>query len=420
MYHVFKFGGASVKDAASVKNVCKISASFCEYPLIIIISAMGKMTNAFENLLAAFFKSEKGTELDLRLKTIIDFHLTITKELFPENHPVFFELESVFNEIQLLLQGTPSQNYDYEYDKIVSYGELLSTLIVSAYMNQQGLSNRWLDARELIHTDSQYREANILWEQTQKSLVTTLTNATQNIFIIQGFIGANSERLPTTLGREGSDYSAAAIAWCVDAPLLTIWKDVAGVFNADPKKFPEALLHPELSYFDALELAYYGAQVLHPKTIKPLENKKIPLCVRSFIEPNRPGTVITSDYKKLNIPSFITKENQVLYTLSSKDYSFITESNLKDIFSHITDHRLRINLMQSSALTFSFCTDYDERRHSRLLDSLSDLFTLHFNTGLTILTVRHYTEEVITSMTTGKEILLVEKSRNNAQILFSR
>jgi len=419
MYHVFKFGGASVKDAQSVRNVCNILNSYSPQNLIIIISAMGKITNAFEELLNSYFIDKNSDRMVTLFNQIKTFHFSIAKELLPEGHPLYAELDSLFTQLQMILQGDPSHNFDYEYDRIVSYGELLSTLIVSAYMNDQGINNKWLDAREIIHTDSQYREANILWDDTKKEITSVISKSSQKIFVLQGFIGSSPEKISTTLGREGSDYTAAAAAWCVDAPNLTIWKDVAGVFNADPKKFPQATLHTELSYFDALELAYYGAQVIHPKTIKPLENKKIPLYVRSFLDPKLPGTKITSDYKKLEIPSFITKENQVLYTVSAKDFSFITETNLKEIFSHVTNHRLRINLMQTSALTFSFCTDFDERRHEKLLDSLSDSFKAHYNTGLTILTVRHYTDELIASMTAEKEVLLLEKSRNNAQVLFA-
>jgi len=420
MYQVFKFGGASVKDSESVRNISRILNTFSQDALIIVVSAMGKTTNALEELLKAYFSGNNSGKMVATFQQIKTFHYSIAQDLLPQGHSLYTELDSLFDQLQQILQGTPSHNFDYEYDRIVSFGELLSTLIVSAYLNEQGLDNRWLDAREVIHTDSQYREANILWEETQKEISRILSASSEKIFVTQGFIGSSPEKISTTLGREGSDYTAAAIAWCVDAPHLTIWKDVAGVFNADPKKFPQATLHSELSYFDALELAYYGAQVIHPKTIKPLENKHIPLYVRSFIDPELPGTRITSDFKKLDIPSFITKDNQVLYTVSAKDFSFITEANLKEIFLHVTNHRLRINLMQTSALTFSFCTDFDERRHVTLLESLCASFKVHYNTDLTILTVRHYTEEIITSMTADKEVILVEQSRNNAQILFAK
>jgi len=416
MIKVFKFGGASVKDASSVKNVLKVLDLYKDEKIAVVISAMGKTTNALEKLLHAYFYHTDRIEEEFN--SIRDYHFKIINGLFPDNkHEVYGDVAGVFTSLKNWLENPPSDNYDYEYDQIVSIGEIISTKIVSAYLNINGMENLWIDARSIIRTDNTYRDARIEWDKTSELVKSVMKFHKEKIYVTQGFIGSTSESITTTLGREGSDFSAAILAWCLDAEKVAIWKDVPGVLNADPKYFDNTIKLDQLSYHDAIELAYYGASVIHPKTIKPLQNKKIPLWVKSFVEPKEKGTVIQSDRDGLAVPSFIFKMDQVLVTIAARDFSFIAEQNLRDIFHELSRLRIKINLMENTALSFSICADWDERKIPELIKSLEDEFMVKYNRGLELVTIRHYDQQTIERVTVNKDILLEEKSRYTVQMV---
>jgi len=411
---VFKFGGASVKDANAVKNVATILNRFPQQNIIVVVSAMGKITNALEQLTDAFFY-KKGNTQDL-LNQIKNFHFNIVNDLFEnKNHPIYTELENTFVELEWAVEDEPTHGYNHEYDQIVSMGEIISTKIISAYLNEQNIKSKWLDVRGIIQTDNTYREGRVNWELTQQ-LSTGLLNA-NGIIITQGFIGGTSENFTTTLGREGSDYTAAILAFTCNAESVTIWKDVPGVLNADPKWFDETKKLEQISYQDAIELAYYGATVIHPKTIKPLQNKKIPLYVKSFIHPEEKGTVINENQSPLPIPCFIFKINQVLISISPKDFSFIIEENLSDIFNLFAEKQVKVNVMQNSAISFSVSVDNDERKLPDLIQTLQKQYRVLYNNNLELITIRYYDQATIDRVTVDKTILLEVKSRNTVQLV---
>lgn len=416
MVEIIKFGGSSIKDTVSIKNIIKIINQYNSKNIIVVISAMGKMTNLFENLLISYYN--KDTNMNEIFNEIKYYHNRIIKDLFiDENHSILSEINSIYSQISLKLQNNPSPNYNYEYDQIVHYGEILSTIIVSAYLNEVDTKNKWLDARKIIKTDSRYRDAKIKWDLTQKNIISKIDFMDSNIYLTQGFIASTAENITTTLGREGSDFTAAIIAYCLDADNVTIWKDVPGVLNADPKYFSETIKIERMSYYDAIEMAYYGANVIHPKTIKPLQNKNIPLFVKSFFEPNNSGTIITGNSAETIIPAFIFKKNQILITISPRDFSFIAEENLRDIFEIIAEVNLKINLMQNSAICFSICTNNDEHKINKFIQLLKSSFNIKYNSGLELITIRHYDQKTISKLTKSKEILLEEKSRHNIQMV---
>nr|WP_068889620.1 aspartate kinase [Pedobacter panaciterrae] len=415
---VYKFGGASVKDAEGVRNLAKIIKERNQKNnLLIVISAMGKITNKLEELTKAYLSGLDDThEIFEEVK---QFHFHIISELFPDHtNPVYNDVANSFVEIDWLLEEEPDNSADYIYDQIVSIGEVVSTKIAAAYLNETGCNVQWVDARNFIHTDNSYREAQVNWEKTeqeiQKKLVPTLA---QRIAITQGFIGSTSENFTTTLGRDGSDYSAAIFASCLNAASLTIWKDVPGVLNADPKWFDETERIPRLSYHDAIELAYYGATIIHPKTIKPIQNKNIPLYVRSFLDHKAEGTDITGENNHLPVPSFIFKVNQALISIFPKDFSFIIEENLSDIFSLFHKHRVKITTMLNSAISFSVSFDHDPKKLEGLIADLSQHYKVKYNTGLELVTIRYYNQQTIDRVTVNKNILLEVKSRYTCQIV---
>ncbi len=415
---VFKFGGASVKDADGVKNVAEVLKQFPHEKLCVVISAMGKTTNALERLTKAFFyKTENAEEI---LEEIKQAHYTICKNLFANHsHAIYTDLENTFVELHWAIEDEPTHAYDFEYDQIVSIGEVLSTKIVSAYLNDIGITNKWMDARGLIQTDNTYREGKVDFELTEALVKTQIEPQLimHSIVVTQGFIGGTSENFTTTLGREGSDYTASILAYCLNAHNVTIWKDVPGVLNADPKWFSHTKKIDELSYHDAIELTYYGATVIHPKTIKPLQNKQIPLYVKSFLNPKASGTVIKDGENRLNIPSYIFKVNQVLISIQPKDFSFIAEDNLSDIFELFSKHGVKINLMQLSAISFSVCCDDDTEKIKLLVAELQQTFKVLYNSNLELMTVRYYTPETIDLLTKNKVILLEQKSRFTVQMV---
>ncbi len=416
---VFKFGGASVKDADSVKNVGQILSMFRKEKIIVVISAMGKMTNALEKVVQAYVG--KSDELPALIEEVKTFHTKIIDDLgFAPNHDLRGEVQNSFTEIDWIIEEEPTRPYGFYYDQIVSHGELISTRILSAYLNENKIENSWLDIRDVLQTDNNYREAKVNYDLTGKLIAERIPALFEkkNFIITQGFIGATSENFTTTLGREGSDYTAAILSFCIDATEMVVWKDVSGVMSADPKLSDDAMKLEQIGYHDAIELTYYGATVIHPKTIKPLENKNIPLRVCSFKAPQDKGTSIGNYHAtKPLVPCFIYKFDQILFSISSKDFSFIAEESLSRIFGIFAAHDIKINLMQNSAVSFSVCVDNDKYKIPGLIEALKKDFRLLYNEDLKLVTVRHYFASTIDALTKGKTILLEQRSRQTAQVV---
>lgn len=414
---VFKFGGASVKDAQSVTNVRNILSVYQGEPLCVVFSAMGKTTNALEKLTEAWVKQDMvAFEL---LDDIEKFHQLIAEELLKDAHKA---IQPLFTELRRLLQAEPPVLYDSAYDQLVPFGELLSAAIVSAYLHQNGLYNRLLDARNLIITDESFRNGRIQWEETTKRIVSAFSENVSGpaglLTITQGFIGSSLSGHPVTLGREGSDFSAAIFAFALDAKEMIIWKDVPGVMNADPHIFKNTVKLNRITYRDAIELAYFGASVIHPKTIQPLQNKSIPLWVKSFERPKESGTLIhTPEKSDKHIPSFIVKPNQVLLSISPKDFSFIAEDGLHTIFGLLAHMGIRINLMQNSAISFSICIDNQPHKLQRLLSALSGDFRVKYNDNTELVTIRYYDQKTIDQLVNKRNVLLEQKSRLTIQMI---
>ncbi|GEP88595.1 aspartate kinase [Chitinophaga terrae (ex Kim and Jung 2007)] len=420
---VFKFGGASLESIERIRQVGQIVQSFPDEKLLIVISAMAKTTNELEKVAENFYLRKKEIAAQL-LFNIEQGHLRVAEGLLgTTEHPVFQQLQQFFTEAEWTLGEKPMRTYDYYYDQLVSLGELLSTAIVSAYFNTIGLNNEWLDVRDVFRTDDNFRDANIDWVYTQKQVtekVVPLFNKT-NIVITQGFIGSTDQNESVTLGREGSDYSAAVFANMLDAESQTIWKDVEGLKNADPKLFPNTVNIPEISYAEVIEMAYYGAQVIHPKTIKPLQNKQIPLLVKCFLDKNLPGTVIREEADTRKLPPIIVlKKNQVLLTITSKDYSFITEDKISDIYEIFHGLKIKINLMQNGAINFSCCIDNNPEKIELLIKTLHQQFKISYNEGLELLTVRYYQPAMLEELSNGHQVMLEQRSGSTIQRLWKK
>jgi aspartate kinase len=424
MLKVFKFGGASVKDADSVRNVAEILQKHAPEKLVVIVLAMGKTTNALEKVLTAWYENDE--RLNAFLQEVISYHEEIIKALFPDkNHPVYFKTDLLFGELEGNLSSLPTLNYDFDYDQIVSFGELISTTIISEFLISQSFNCQWFDVRELIRTDETWREGKVEWETTGsqiKSRVSSFLDSAESkpiIAITQGFLGATAEGATTTLGREGSDYTASIFAFTLHADEMVIWKDVPGLLNADPKYFSVTEKLASISYREAIELAYYGATVIHPKTIKPLQNKDIPLRIKSFVDPLSEGTLIHQNTAADSlIPSFIFKVNQVLISISARDFSFIDEQSLSEILAVFASNSIHISLMQNSAISFSVCVDFNERRLSQLFEALGKDYKVRYNTGLELITIRHYDQATIGRvLEEGKTVLLEMRSRLTAQFV---
>ena len=417
---VFKFGGASVKDANAVRNVSDILSLYSGEKLTVIVSAMGKSTNKLEEVVQAYSKGD-GKMFTAHVDDLQEFHQNLLGELFHERHySIFNQIEDIFEKLRDLINKPFPDNYSFAYDQIVSLGEVISSHIVAAFLFEQGHNASWADARTLIRTDNQYQEGKVDWKKTEELIRARFLPEFEKtaIQVTQGFIGHTPEGFTTTLGREGSDYTAGIFAYCADAESVTIWKDVPGMLNADPKWFDNTVKLDSISFKEAIELSYYGASVIHPKTLKPLQNKSIPLYVKSFIDPKADGTVIQSSMANDHlVPSFIFKMDQVLFSFTPKDFSFIVEENFSDIFSRLASVNAKINLMQNSALSFSIVLDRSKTNIQQILDTFKDLYEVRYNEGLELVTIRHYDQETLDRVTENKEILLEQKTRQTARLV---
>ena len=422
---IFKFGGASVKDADGVKNVLDVLQKVGFEDVLVVVSAMGKTTNALEVVIKNYF--DKSNEMQSSLQEVKKYHNQILLDLFEdEENDAFFAVNSHFADLEYFLRSNKSPNYSFVYDQIVSYGELISTTIISHYFNFKGLKNNWLDIRNFIKTDSNYRDAEVNWEITQKNIAKGVkirakgerNEARKTLNITQGFLGSDENGFTTTLGREGSDYTAAIFAYCLNAESVTIWKDVPGVMNADPRYFENAILLNQISYREAIELAFYGATVIHPKTLQPLQKKEIPLYVKSFLNPLLPGTCVSKGADlEPKTSCFIIKKEQLLISLSSIDFSFIMEENISEIFALFHQYKMKVSLIQNSAISFSVCIEDKFNNFNDLKAMLSKKFKVSYNENVSLYTIRHFTKEAAEAVEKDKTVLLKQISRETMQIV---
>lgn len=412
---VFKFGGASVKDAAGVRNVYDVLQKVGYEDVLLVVSAMGKTTNALEVVIKNYF--EKSKELQASVQEVKKYHNEIMMDLFDdEKHVVFKNVTTLFAELEYFLNHNKSPNYNFVYDQIVSFGELISTTILSHYMNYKDIKTNWIDVREFIKTDSNYRDAGVDWELTQQNISKNVKRKVLNV--TQGFLGSDENNFTTTLGREGSDYTAAIFAYCLNAESVTIWKDVPGVMNADPRYFENATLLNQISYREAIELAFYGATVIHPKTLQPLQRKEIPLFVKSFINPVLPGTSVSKGADlEPHLPCFIVKREQLLISLSSIDFSFIMEENISEIFALLHQYKMKVSLIQNSAISFSVCIEDKFGNFNELKNILSKKFKVSYNDNVSLYTIRHFDEKASQMVEKNKNVLLKQVSRETMQIV---
>ncbi|PJE47662.1 MAG: aspartate kinase [Sediminibacterium sp.] len=415
---IFKFGGASVNSVERIKNLKNIVKQYSNEPLVIIVSAMGKTTNGLEKVVNAFYKGNKEEALEL-FSIVKNQHLTTAKYLLVfKYNDCISQLNDFFTEVEWLLHDKPVRSYDYYYDQIVCTGELFSTCIISHYLNEEQILNQWLDVRDLLRTDNNFRDAGVQFEFSAEKINQAIQQYQGNITITQGFIGATDDNESTTLGREGSDYTAAIFANILDAENLTIWKDVEGVMNADPKSFSNAQLIQELNFNEVIEMAYYGAQVIHPKTIKPLQNKGIPLLVKCFLDPTLQGTIIHSKHIKNLPPIIVIKAYQVLMHLKTKDFSFIGEAPMSKLYEIFSLLKIKPNLIQTGAISLQLCLDDHEEKINQLASECSVMFDVQVEKQLNLLTIRHYDDHIISQLYTGKEMLLEQKTRDTIQCVY--
>ena len=414
---IYKFGGASVKDASGVKNLVKILNELGNDKTLIVVSAMGKTTNSLEFVVKNYFENQK--ELEYSLNEIFVFHNNILNELFSENnHPIYSEIKEIFENLKVFLKRNKSPNYSFVYDQVVSFGEIVSTKIINSYLNYVNIKSNWLDSRLLIKTDSKYRDANLNWQVTQNNISNRVNNSVLNI--TQGFIASDDNNFSTTLGREGSDYSAAIFAYCLNAESVTIWKDVPGVLNADPRVFKKPQLLNKISYTEAIELAFYGASVIHPKTLQPLQKKEIPLYVKSFLDPSSQGTAISRGIKiDPEIPCFIVQRNLSLLKLSSLDFSFIVEDNISDIFQILHENKMKVDLIQNSAISFSVCVYDKYYRLKELLSILKATYKVECTENVSLFTIRHFNENSSKEILKNNKLLLEQRTKETLQLVVS-
>lgn len=416
---VYKFGGASVKDADAVRNVISILKENDFNEKVVVISAMGKTTNELENVINLYYAG--NNEWQKALDGVFEKHLTVMKALYTNG-----AFDKAVEDVKVLIEATrkflsenSSRNYNYIYDQVVSIGEYISTTIVSDYANSVGLKNTLLDVKQVLFTDNAYTEGQVDFKKTEAAILAKISELVKSGFVItQGFVGCTPEGFSTTLGREGSDYTASIIAYSMNAQRMTVWKDVEGIMNADPKEFPDAQFLSEITYHEAIEMTYYGASVIHPKTIKPIQNKNIPLEVRSFVNSQKRGSVISANANTNFLPPVIIyKRGQVLLSFSAKDFSFIAEEHLSKVFATFAENRLRINMMQNAAISFSISVDFKKEKIENVIEQLSEDFSITRNDGLSLLTIRHYNEGIIEKLTKGKDILVRQLSRTTVQLL---
>ncbi len=412
---VYKFGGASVKDPEGIRNLAKIAGEE-KGDLVIVVSAFGKTTNALESVLRSWLAGDDG--YSAQLENLYLYHSTVAEELFPGRDSTQDRLENSFATLREYLLKPVRSSYDFEYDQIVSYGELWSTMIVSGHLASNGIDNEWIDIRANLVTDDRYRDANILWNESSHRIKAVMDFNRCRAFVTQGFIGGTVSGQSTTLGREGSDFSAAILANILDAESVTVWKDVPGILNADPKWLDDVTKLEEMSYREAVEMTFSGAKVIHPKTIKPLQNKNIPLFVRSFLEPGNTGTAVVAEPElRRIIPVFIRKENQILLSLLPRDFSFVMGDNLSIVFQLFKNHGIKVNLVEASAVSINVCVDDERTRVEELLNDLRNDFSAVYNTGVELLSVRHYNDEALLRITSGREILLEQRTRSTARFV---
>ena len=407
---VFKFGGASVRDAEAIKNVGKILEMTDHRPLAIVISAMGKTTNALEDIIKTHYNQPQN--LPPMVEKLKKYHEDIAQHLLPgDSQSLLNDLHDLWVELNWILEEEPHPHYNYHYDQIIVFGEVASTKIVSAYLNNQQIKHQWLDARSFIKTDSSYREARVNWESTQAAVESIIKPALeqQGMILTQGFIGSTPYNESTTLGREGSDYTAAILAYALGADSVTIWKDVPGIMSADPKRFDHVSLLEEISYHEAIEMTYYGAKVIHPKTIKPLQNKEIPLYVRPFDKPAFFGTKISSSIDRELPPIIVVEPEQVLFQISTRDFSFVAEEHISILFDHIVSHSIKVNMMRNTAVSFMICIKNEPDKIDNLSNDLERLFHVSMQEGLELITIRHADDNILTELRKGKEILFEEE-----------
>ncbi len=414
---IFKFGGASIKDAAGVKNVAEVLKITKEKNLVIVVSAMGKTTNLLEKVIAEYLNDDR-----IKCKEYVsefkEYHLEILNGLFENtNHPVYQNVSALFLKMASFLDGNNSKNHAFVYDQVVSYGEMVSSTIVSTYLSEIGLKNEFLDVRKCIKTDANYRDANVDWEATQKKILKKVN--TKGITITQGFLGSETtNNFTTTLGREGSDYTAAIFAYCLNAESVIIWKDVPGVLNADPRYFTETMLLNHISYREAIELAFYGASVIHPKTLQPLQRKEIPLYVKSFLNPTAPGTCVGKGVTlDPQTSCFILKKGLVLISLSSLDFSFMMEDNIGDVFKWFHKHKMKVEIIQNSAISFSVCVNDKFNNLEPLLAKLREKFSVKWNENVTLYTIRHFNPTEVKALAENKNVLLKQESKETVQLV---
>lgn len=416
---IFKFGGASVANVDRIKNLGNIMVAYQEEKVLVVVSAIGKTTNALEKVTEAFYANNKDLALGL-FEAIKKSHIAVAKYLLVASYNKGLDnLQNFFTEVEWMLHDKPVRPFAYYYDQIVCTGELLSSFLVSAYLNENGFNNQWLDIRDILRTNNIFREAVIDWEFTSRMAYEVIEPAfdTANLVITQGFIGATDENESTTLGREGSDYSAAVLANILNAETVTIWKDVEGVMNADPKKFPDAVFISELSYNEAIEMAYYGAQIIHPKTIKPLQNKGIPLHVKCFLNASLPGTTIHNKNIKSLPPIWVVKENQVFMQLKTEDFSFVGEHAIGELYHLFEDIRIKPNLSQNGAISFVCCMDDEPEKIETLATTASGFFDVQLEKGLTLITIRHFNDQLLHSMVGEKQVILKQQTADTLQVL---
>ena len=413
MNSIYKFGGSSLKNAANIKLVTKIISENKEDDMVIVFSAMGKVTNMLEEVVNSYFNKQK--KVRNLLKKVRDFHVSLANQLFNKNDKVFNEINNLIVEIEWVIDDAPTDNYSYYYDQIVAIGELLSTKIMSAFLHKNDIINHWTDIRDIVRTDDSYRNAKINWNDTMRL---ACKNLKSGIVVTQGFIGSTSENNTTTLGREGSDFTAAILAYCLNAKKVIIWKDVPGLMNADPAIFDQTQLFTHISYDEAIELAFFGAKVIHPKTIQPLKKKLIPLQIKSFYNSNEKGTIISkTSNQNIDVESYIVKENQILISISARDLTFIVENHISQIFSILSKNLVEVNLMQNSAVSFSICVNNDNFKIPKTINELKLFFKVVYNDNLILYTIKNYNKRSLEKIINENNIILQQKSRTTVQLI---